>query len=135
MKTHLATVAVLLSLASPLSAQEKTPIRDASILFYGSVEWKPIIFMAAGQAADGLSTVHNFSRGCGEANEVAYGQNPSVRRVLLTKGATIATTAAFMVMWQKMGHPKVAKWFGVFGGALGFGAAGYNLTVNCGGAR
>lgn len=133
MKTHLATVAVLLSLASPLSAQENTPIRDASILFYGFVEWKPILFLAAGQAADGLTTMRNFSHGCGEANAIGYGQAPSGARVLLTKGATVATSAAFMIMWQKMGHPTVAKWFGIFGGGLGFGAAGYNLTVNCGG--
>lgn len=128
MNRHLATVAVLLSLTSPLSAQEKSP--DTRL------HWSPYVFMLAGQAADVAITRHNFSQGCSEANRGAFGSTkPTTARLVAVKAAAVVPTVFFIAMMQKFGHQKAANVIGLLTGGIGFGAAGYNLTVNCGGAR
>lgn len=120
-----AVILLLLSLATPLSAQEKSI----------PINWAPIVFAGAGQFADGKATTFKLSHGCGESNSRAFGQQPANANVWMVKGVTLASMTGTLWLLQKNGHPKVAKWLGIFGGAVGFGAAGYNLTVNCGGAR
>lgn len=121
-------VAVVVLLATVANAQE----RDPTVPFPGTINWTPIVFLAAGQMADGATTAYKVSRGCGESNVGVYTEQPSSGRVLLVKGVTTGAIAVNMAIWQKMGHPKIAKWFGIVGGAVGFGAAGYNMTVRCG---
>lgn len=128
MKRHLTAIAVLLSLASPLSAQEKAP--DTKL------HWSPYVFMLAGQVADISITKRNFSQGCTEANRGAFGSSqPTTARLVAVKAAAVVPTVFFIAMMQKFGHQKAANVIGLLTGGIGFGAAGYNLTVNCGGAR
>jgi len=119
---------LLLSLASPLSAQEKTP--DTKL------HWSPYVFMLAGQAADVVITRHNFSQGCTEANRSAFGSaQPTTARLIAVKAAAVVPTVFFIAMMQKFGHQKAANAIGLLTGGIGFGAAGYNLTVQCGAGR
>lgn len=141
-------ITVLLLLATPqLFAQEKTHQvfrcveltcdwqtvegPDPTTAFPGTIDWKPIIFLVTGQAADGGTTIYKIAHGCGETNTNVYTANPTSGRIWLAKAATTSAVAFNMAILQKTGHPKLAKWFGVFGGSVGFGAAAYNLTVSC----
>ncbi len=127
MKKTLATVAVLLSLAAPLSAQEKTSIRDTSLHI------APFVVIAAGQSADVLMTMRNFQAGCTEANTGAFGSSkPTTARLVGIKVAGVLPSIILTALLQKTGHQKAANVIGGFAGGIGFAAAGYNLTVKCG---
>lgn len=125
MRSVMITVLLFLSAASA-SAQE-----NSHPLFNQPLKLAPILFMAGGQLADGLTTTYKIQQGCGESNTRAFGQQPTNASLWLVKGVTVASLTATLVMLQKTGHPKVAKWLGVFGGSVGLGAAAYNLTVSC----
>ncbi len=123
----IASVAVLLSLAAPLSAQEKTPIRDSSLHI------APYVFIAAGQSADVLMTMKNFKAGCTEANTGAFGSSkPTTARLVGIKLAGVLPSVILTALLQKTGHQKAANVIGGLAGGIGFAAAGYNLTVRCG---
>lgn len=129
-RVKIAALLILLSLASPLSAQEKTPIRDSSLHI------APYVFMATGQASDVLMTMHNFKQGCTEANRGAFGSvQPTTARLVGIKALGVLPAVLTTALLQKSGHQKAANIVGLIAGGIGFGAAGYNLTVNCGGAR
>ena len=125
-RAKIAMILLLLSLASPLSAQEKTPIRDAS--FHA----EPFIFMGAGQVADIWITNRNFGHGCTEMNVGAFGSaKPSLARLIGVKAAAMAAPVLIAAIMQKTGHQKAARVTAGLVGGIGFGAAAYNLTVNC----
>ncbi len=127
MTKHLATVAVLLSLAAPLSAQENTSIRDTSLHI------APFVLIAAGQSADVLMTMRNFQAGCTEANTGAFGSSrPTTARLIGIKAAGVLPAVVITAFLQKSGHQKAANIIGGLVGGIGFAAAGYNLTVRCG---
>ncbi len=127
MKTHLIAVAVLLSLAAPLSAQENTPIRDQSL------HVAPFVVIATGQSADVLMTMKNFQAGCTEANTGAFGSaRPTTARLIGIKVAGVLPAVIVTAFLQKSGHQKAANIIGGLVGGIGFAAAGYNLTVKCG---
>lgn len=118
-------VAVVVLLASVASAQER-PITDRSL------HWQPYVLLLAGQVADVKVTDWNIQRGCGEANVGVFGTRPSAWKLVKGKAPAVLVAAGLTAILQKTGHQKAANWTGGITGAVGFGAAGYNLTVRCG---
>lgn len=126
MNKHLATVAFLLSLAAPLSAQDKS-IRDTSLHI------APFVVIATGQSADVLMTMRGFQAGCTEANTGAFGSSkPTTARLVGIKAAGVLPSVIVTALLQKTGHQKAANVIGGLVGGIGFAAAGYNLSMKCG---
>lgn len=115
-----------LSVCLMASVVQAETLRDRSL------HVTPYAVLAAGQTADVWSTTRNFSRGCTEANRGVFGSaQPSVGRLVAVKALGMLPSVVVTALLQKAGHQKAANVVGAIGGAVGFGAAGFNLSVDC----
>jgi hypothetical protein len=65
-------------------------------------------------------------------NRGAYGSSqPTTARLIGIKVAGMLPAVIITALLQKSGHQKAANVVGGMVGAIGFGAAGYNLSVQC----
>jgi len=122
----IAALVVALALLSVVVDAQERPVTDRSL------HWQPYAFMFAGQTADIWITNRNIARGCSEANAGVFGAMPSTWELVKGKAPAILVAAGLTAILQKTGHWKAAKWTGGSAGAIGFSAAAYNLTVQCG---
>lgn len=87
----------------------------------------PYAALLAGQGADAASTAYNYSRGYRESNPL-YGQDPSLARILATKGIETGLLGLLMHQLGAHGHPGAAKAVGYIGGIGGAVPAAINLS-------
>jgi hypothetical protein len=102
-------------------AQQQTPSPQ------GGAGWPAYLALAGGQGADALSTAYNFHRGYHESNPL-YGNDPSLARILAAKAGITGGMALLMRQLAERGHPGIAKFLGLLGGASGAIGAGINLS-------
>jgi len=108
------------------SLAQADTIRDQSL------HVAPYVFLATGQTADVLMTMKNFRAGCTEMNRGAFGSSqPTTARLIGIKVAGLLPAVIITALLQKSGHQRAANVVGGMVGAIGFGAAGYNLSVQC----
>lgn len=84
-----------------------------------------VLALAAGNGADGLSTIYALKHGVREANPV-FGRSPHPAKVAAIKGAT---TVAEWLMLKKLAkdHPKLANGLAKGIGAAMAGVAAHNV--------
>ena len=110
-----------------------TAMAQADTLRDQSLHVAPYLFLAAGQTADVVVTTKNFGQGCTEMNRGVFGSaQPSVGRLVAVKALGVLPAVIVTALLQRSGHQKAANVTAAIGGMVGFGAAGYNLTVHCG---
>jgi hypothetical protein len=101
-----------------------------------SLSWVPPVLppvtLAAGQAADLVSTIRAFDRGCVEANGLYGSGRPPVAQLAIVKGSATVGAVLAMRLLRARHHERLAALFGYTGAGVGFGAAVHNLTIRCG---
>jgi len=132
MKTFVFAVSFAMFVSSTVHAQSITLPADVpsavTPMPTPRIGLAPYVFLIAGQAADLATTVDNYRRGYTESNPL-YGTQPSLGRIATVKAVETASLVVLVQVFERSGHPKLAKFMSYFGAVGGAVPAVINLRV------